>query len=86
MSVFGGSKEIRGKAKDTLKLITTEELAISYYLTNLVLLEDYHVAVSLITKKILKMKQISANLRGSCLRLQALSLYEMLRAEVDTTK
>jgi hypothetical protein len=83
MSVFGGNKEVRGKAKDALELLTTEELAISYYLTNLVLLEDYHVAVSLITKKILKIKQISANLRGSCLRLQALSLYEMLRAEED---
>jgi hypothetical protein len=83
MSVFGGNKEVRGKAKDALELLTTEELAISYYLTNLVLLEDYHVTVSLITKKILKMKQISANLRGSCLRLQALSLYEMLRAEED---
>jgi hypothetical protein len=63
--------------------MTTEELAISYYLTNLVLLEDYHVVVSLITKKILKIKQISANLKGNCLRLQAFSLFELLKAEIE---
>lgn len=38
-----------------MEVVPTEELAILYYITNLVLLEDFRVAESLITKKVLKM-------------------------------
>lgn len=68
------------------ELIPTEELAILYYITNLVLLEDYRVAESLITKKVLKMTHISSTLRGNALRLQALCRFEMLRASTEENR
>lgn len=82
MSVIGGGKE-SAAIKEAMELMPTQELAILYYLTNLVLLEDYRVVVSLITKKILKMAHITSNLRGSCLRLKALCQFEILRVQVE---
>lgn len=71
MSALVQPKNDLGEATK-MEEIDEDELAIVYYITNLILLEEYLQADSKCAKQISKIKDVSATFKGDIARLQAL--------------
>jgi hypothetical protein len=72
-----------------LELLCTmkdDELAIVYYIANLVLLEQYSLADSQIEKQLLKLKLSTGTFNGNIRRLQAICKLQMLKLRFSRIK
>lgn len=81
-SVFIPSKiaEVEGFTE-----IDEGELAIIYYVTNMILLEQFAIADSRIEKQISKINDVSTTFKGNIARLRALCRFEHLKMHLQKT-
>ena len=66
-----------------LELMKEDELAIIYYITNLVLLEQYVIVNGKIEKQAIRIKDSSATFKGNVARLLALCKFKILEAKCN---
>ena len=65
--------------------IDEDELAIIYYVTNLILMEHFNIADSRIEKQIYKIRDVSATFKGNIARLRALCKFEHMKQHAHKT-
>ena len=63
-----------------------DELAIIYYVANLILLEQYSLAHSIIEKQLLKLKEATNTFKGNVWRMQGLCELQMLKTHCKKGK